>query len=116
MSRVGSRGTVSQIVRRRECGEEGGESDSDDHLVSGRRPMKQAGKLESKSMVSFTPNPTCCFLGDRHLGVRGVVAITFLLKHTCLDELIVPVISARCLFDAFMQLVVILARETVSVG
>jgi hypothetical protein len=103
---------VSQSVRRCDLGEEDGESDSDDHLASGRRPMKQAGKLESKSMVSFSPNPTCCFLVDRHLGDSAAIAL--LLQHMWLDESMAPVISARCLFETFRQLVVILASDVSS--
>jgi hypothetical protein len=110
VSRVGSRGTVSQIVRRCEFGGEDGDSDSDDHLSTGRRPMKQAGKLESKSIVRLRPKPTCGVLVDRHLGDAD--AVDFLLLHSCidcLDESIAPVISIRCLFDPFRQLVVMLA-------
>jgi hypothetical protein len=73
--------------------------------------MKQAGKLESNATVSFSPNPTCWFLFDRHLG--DTVAIDVLLRHACLDESIAPVISARCLFEIFRQLVVILASDIV---
>ena len=104
---------MSQIVRRCEFGEDAGESDFDDHLASRRRPMKQAGKLESKSMVSFSPNPTCGFLVDRQLGVGDTVAVDSLLQHTCLDESVAPVISARCLFETLRQLVVMSACDTV---
>jgi hypothetical protein len=95
---------VSQIVLRCERGEEHGECDSDDHLVSGRSPMKQAGKLESKSMVLLTPNS---IFVDRHRG--EIVPVDFWVQHTSLDESIAPVISPRCLFETFKQLVVMFA-------
>jgi hypothetical protein len=102
VSRFGSRGTVSHVVFRCERGEEHGEIDSDDHLVSGRIPMKQAGRLESKSMVLFAPNP---IVVDRPLR-GGAVALDFWVS---LDEPTALVISARRLFETFKQLVVIFA-------
>ena len=71
--------------------------------------MKQAGKLESKSMVLFAPNPTSCFFVDRHAG--EIVAVAFLVT---LDESTAPVISTRCLFETFKQLDVIFARADVT--
>jgi hypothetical protein len=102
VSRFGGRGTVSHVVRRSVRGEEHGECDSDDHLVSGRIPKKQAGRLESKSMVSFAPNP---IVVDRPLR-GGTIALGFWVS---LVEPTAPVISARRLFETFKQLVVIFA-------